>query len=99
MRIEWTTFALTIVLEQSEYIADTRGQKAAEAWVDELFARTEQLQDFPESGRIVPELATPTIREIRHEQYRIIYRTTPKVAYILTVRHTRQQLTNDDIEE
>ncbi len=57
MRIEWTTFALNIVLEQSEYFAETRGQKVAEAWIEGLFARTEQLRDFPESGRIIPEFA------------------------------------------
>lgn len=111
MRIEWTTFALNIVLEQSEYIAETRGQKAAEAWIEGIFARTEQLYDFPESGRIIPEFTpeivpksssergAPALREIRYGQYRIIYRIAPKVVYILTVRHTRQLLTEDDIEE
>lgn len=79
----------------------------AEAWIEGIFARTEQLYDFPESGRIIPEFASesisepaaPALREIRFGQYRIIYRIAPKVVHILTVRHTRQLLSEDDIEE
>jgi toxin ParE1/3/4 len=99
VRIEWTTFALMRVLEFSEYMAVERTPPFVEAWIDGLFERTSQLEMFPQSGRIVPELTTASVREIRYEQYRIIYRVHADTVYILTVRHTRQRLSESDFEE
>jgi len=39
-----------------------------------LVGNTKRLADFPELGRIVPELDHPTIREIVVRSYRVIYR-------------------------
>lgn len=66
MRIEWTTFALNIVLEQSEYIAETRGQKAAEAWIDGLFARTEQLTIFLKAVASYQNLHPKALQNLPH---------------------------------
>ena len=40
----------------------------------ELISATEQLQLFPEHGRIVPEYRNPDLREIIFRPYRIVYR-------------------------
>ena len=45
-----------------------------------LISETDRLQDFPESGRIVPEYRNDSIREIVFRPYRIVYR----------VNHTKQ---------
>ncbi len=39
-----------------------------------LIGSTKRLADFPEMGRIVPEFADPSIREIVVRSYRVIYR-------------------------
>jgi hypothetical protein len=40
----------------------------------ELTSVTDQLQLFPEQGRIVPEYRNPDLREIIFQPYRIVYR-------------------------
>jgi toxin ParE1/3/4 len=58
---------------------------AAERWVIDLFDTVERLADFPESGRIVPEVDVRRIREVIFGAYRVIYSVKDK-AEILTVR-------------
>ncbi len=38
-----------------------------------LVSSTKRLSDFPEMGRVVPEFADPSIREIVVRSYRVIY--------------------------
>ena len=40
----------------------------------ELISETDQLQDFPELGRMVPEYQNQNLREIIFRPYRIVYR-------------------------
>ena len=42
--------------------------------MDGLLQAVERQADFPESGRIVPEFADPTIREVVRKPCRIVYR-------------------------
>ena len=55
--------------------------------------------DFPQSGRIVPELDYEEIREIIHGNYRIIYQISSENIEILTVRHGRQLLSETDLKK
>ena len=57
-----------------------------------------QIKDFSKSGRSVPEIHRKDIRELIIANYRIIYRIEPKVIPILTVRHCRQILPDEDID-
>ncbi len=52
-------------------------------------ARVDQLENFPELGRVVPERNQPNIREIIVKNYRIVYRVdqTKKAVEILRVWH------------
>lgn len=79
-------------MEIAEQIATDRPM-AADDWLEEIFGAVERLDEFPRSGRMVPELQRPEVREIIHEGYRIIYRTEPHAISILTVRHSRQLTT------
>lgn len=40
----------------------------------EIIDRVRQLAVFPDSGRVVPELETPWLRELEHPPFRIVYR-------------------------
>lgn len=39
-----------------------------------VVSRVEQLERFPDSGRIVPEFDTPWLRELEYPPFRIVYR-------------------------
>ncbi|MBX9657643.1 MAG: type II toxin-antitoxin system RelE/ParE family toxin [Nitrospiraceae bacterium] len=47
---------------------------------------------FPQSGRIVPEVNDPAVREVIHGNYRIVYRLIHDQIHILTVHHTARLL-------
>ena len=95
MRIIWSPLALDRMAEIARAIAADRPAAAAR-WVGAVFKRVVQLRDYPESGRMVPELARPEIRQLLHPPYRIIYRVDQRRIVILTIRHGRQEL---DAEE
>jgi len=57
----------------------------------------EDPKPFPESGRIGPETANKTIRELIYGNYRIIYRLEEKRLSVLTVRHGKQVLPVDEV--
>ncbi len=98
MRVFWSTLALERVSEETEYIAHDSAEEA-EKWIDDIFACVERLEMFPESGRIVPELNRRDVREVLHKRYRVIYKIKENRIEILMVRHTRQLLDPDELEE
>ena len=53
----------------------------------DVLAAVERLVAFPYSGRTVPEVDDPLIREILLGNYRIVYRIAGEVVEILTVYH------------
>ncbi|NBB87131.1 MAG: type II toxin-antitoxin system RelE/ParE family toxin [Bacteroidetes bacterium] len=59
-----------------EAIGDYYAQEApgyAETVVRKLLGATEQLESFPASGRMVPEIEDEDLREVIYRNYRIIY--------------------------
>ena len=64
--------------------------------VRQLFAATEQLAAFPESGRTVPEFDNPEVREIVLRPYRIVYRLVgANQIHILTLHHGSQRFPSE----
>jgi toxin ParE1/3/4 len=97
VKIAWSPLSIDRITEIAKYIAiDNPG--AANSWLREIFKRVEQLQSFPQSGRIVPELKEDIIREVIYGNYRIIYRIELKQISILTVRNIRQILPELEIK-
>jgi plasmid stabilization system protein ParE len=47
----------------------------------------ELLREFPQAGRVVPEFADPSLRELLHGHYRIIYEVTAEAVHVLAVHH------------
>ena len=91
MKITWSPLAVDRVSEIADYITQDN-PAAAESWVNAIFKRVEQLEQFPESGRIVPELNISVFRELTYGNYRIVYRIEGNGVSILTVRHGKQIL-------
>jgi toxin ParE1/3/4 len=63
----------------------------AQRIVDRITRRSEQIAEFPLSGRTVPEAAIPQIREVIEGPYRIIYYIKPDQIDVLAVLHGAQQ--------
>ncbi|WP_372796452.1 type II toxin-antitoxin system RelE/ParE family toxin [Pontiella sp.] len=97
MKIQWSPLSIDRISEISAYIARD-SPNAAERWVHTIFDRVEQIQDFSESGQPVPETNRKDIQQLIIANYRIIYRVEPKMISILTVRHCRQILPDEDFD-
>lgn len=94
--MNWSPLAINRLSEVARYIA-LDNPVAAERWVKKVFARVEKLAEFPETGRMVPEVGDKTIREMIMGNYRIIYRLKDRglkdrEISILTLRHVKQVL-------
>jgi plasmid stabilization system protein ParE len=92
LRVVWTFFAVERANEAAAYIARDKPE-AAVKWFEGLFDSTKDLADFPQSGRIVPEIRLPEYREIVYRKsHRIIYNVDKSTVSILTVRNFAQLL-------
>lgn len=85
MKIEWSPLALERVEDIAQFIARDNPD-AATRWVVDLFESVERLAEFPELGRIVPEVGVRRIREVIYGAYRVIYSVRNDIE-VLTVRH------------
>lgn len=97
MKVIWSELAIERTTEIAKYMAQ-ENPAAAERWVEAFFDRVKQLADFPKSGRRVPEINRPNVREIFFQNYRLIYKIEAEWVIILTVRHDRQLLRADDTD-
>ena len=97
MKVEWSPLALERVEDIAQYIARD-DPDAAVRWVVELFDTVGRLADFPESGRIVPEVGIRRIREVIFGAYRVVYSVRKKVE-VLTVRRGSQLLRLNELDE
>jgi plasmid stabilization system protein ParE len=87
----WTEPALQELEAIAEYIA-LDNPAAAKHMVSSVFEHTKRLEDFPQSGRIPPELPNSVFREIVAPPCRIFYREDGKRALILYVMREERQL-------
>jgi len=60
--------------------------------LQDIIEKSRALGALPRSGRVVPELGEPGIREIAAHAYRIIYETRDADCYVLAVIHRRREL-------
>jgi len=72
VKINWTREAIENIHELREFY-EPKSASYAEHLTDRLFEKAEVLVQFPQIGRVVPELDNPKIRELIYKSYRIIY--------------------------
>ncbi len=97
MKIKWSPLSVQRLTSIINYISEDK-PIAAEKLSDTIFKLVERLKEFPNSGRIVPELDNSKYREILVKNYRVIYSVVEDVIYILTIRHQIQLLNLKDIK-
>jgi plasmid stabilization system protein ParE len=56
-----------------------------------------RLADFPDSGRVVPELQDEDVREVIVRSYRVMYRVLPEEVEVVAVLHGARLLTDKDV--
>ncbi len=90
MNVQWTVTALEHLRSIHSYIAQS-SPRYAQRIVDRLTRRSQQISEFPLSGRIVPEAEAKQIREVMEGPYRLIYYIKSDQIDILAVIHGAQQ--------
>ena len=95
MSTDWTDLALESVDEIALHIAED-DREAAIRWTVELFEAVDRLSDFPESGRMVPELEERAVRELVYGAYRVFYRVGDAVT-VLSVRHGSRLIRDEEV--
>lgn len=89
--IVWTEPALNDLDKIAEYIA-VSNFVAAKKLVKEVFAKVEILEEYPKSGKSVPELPSLNYRELYVKPCRIFYKFEDSKAFILHVMRHEQDL-------
>ena len=97
MKIIWSPLAIDKAGDIASFIAKDK-PLAAEKWINTVFVKVEQLEYFPEIGRIVPEINDQKIRELIYGNYRIIYRIYHDQIFVLTIRHGKQLLSEKELK-
>jgi toxin ParE1/3/4 len=95
VKVHWTDTAVEHLRAIHTYIAKNSPQYALRV-VDRLTRRSQQIAEFPLSGRVVPEFEAPQIREVLEGPYRIIYYIKPDQVDVLAVIHAAQQIPPSD---
>jgi plasmid stabilization system protein ParE len=93
-QIRWTPQASKDLEAIHEYISRD-SPVYARAAVARLLAAIDQLEVYPKSGRVVPELANPAIRELIRGAYRLVYRLRDVDPEVLTIHHAARPLPPD----
>lgn len=91
MNVRWTERASKDALGIYDYIAD-QSETYADSVYARILARPDQLQQFPDSGSIVPEYNRLDVRELFVHSFRLVYRVDGDEVRVLTVIHGSRQL-------
>ena len=93
--VRWTEQARSDLTAIRAFISQDSPHYASVV-IAQLIAATDRLVTFPESGRAVPEFKNPTVREVVHRPYRIVYRIVgADQIHILTVHHGSRRFPTD----
>lgn len=87
----WTEPALQELDAIAEYIA-LDNPVAAKQLVHNVFDKSDRLADFPQSGRIPPELPDSVYRQLVVPPCRIFYRKDERQVFILHIMREERQL-------
>ena len=93
-KVHWAEVAEKDLISIIEYIAEDSLTNAINVF-EKLKKKASSLNQFPQRGRIVPELKDHGIilyRELIVTPWRIIYRISGKKVYVLSVIDSRQNV-------
>ena len=85
-KVIWSPSALKDVDSIAEYIARDSVDQAS-LFIVRLLEATDRLQNYPLSGRVIPEINNQDCREIIYGFYRIMYRIIEDEIWVTSVVH------------
>jgi toxin ParE1/3/4 len=94
IKVEWAVVAESDLKQIVDYLASNKSAAALQIF-KKIRQRASDLYLFPERGRIVPELQAQGIniyRELIVAPWRIIYRITDGIVFVLSVIDSRQNV-------
>ncbi len=94
----WAGPALRELEEALDYIAKDNPE-AAEQMGRKVHAAVGRLAEFPDSGRVVPELGGQSLREVIHGAFRVIYERGRGGVRVLAVVRAEQRPDFETIQE
>ena len=94
MNLKWSDVAKQDMQSIYDFIARDSIYYANE-YTDKLFEAAERLEEFPYSGRIVPEIGDENVREIIYGAYRLMYYVDEgqNMLTVTQISHGAQQFT------
>ncbi|MGD9548630.1 MAG: type II toxin-antitoxin system RelE/ParE family toxin [Candidatus Krumholzibacteriia bacterium] len=96
MKIRFTPSARSQFLEGLEYIRQDRPE-AARRFREKAELVLRRLEEFPESGRSVPEFPDLPHREVIVRPYRFFYRVVGETIWVVAVWHGAQLVDEPEI--
>ncbi len=90
-KIIWTNKSIKDLRSINDFIS-IDSKFYATRFLTRLINRVDQLIEFPESGRVVPEKDDPTIRELVEGNYRIFYKLQKKNVIIIRIHHSSKNV-------
>ena len=85
VRIDLAQSARDDLAEIIEWYTSQKVPHVGVRLVTEIRDRLRQLNRFPDSGRVVPEFETPSLRELEHPPFRIVYRRDQDAVTVVRV--------------
>ena len=90
--IRFAESAVADLEEIKRWYAEQDVPDGGDRLISEIFERVETLRDHPDIGRVVPEFDQPSLRELIHAPFRIVYRREPKHVRIVRVWRSERLL-------
>jgi len=90
-RLRWSPRSVDDLEAIRGFIARDSSQYA-DLVIHRIVAAADRLTQFPEIGRIVPEVGEPRLRELIVRPFRVVYRIRPDLVEVVTVFRSSRQL-------
>jgi toxin ParE1/3/4 len=91
----WSIPARNDLKQIYDYIAKDSKYYATNV-AQQIISKAENLNKFPEIGRVVPEIGDENVRELIIYSYRIIYEVVPNDVQILAIIHGKRDFSSLD---
>ena len=90
--IRLSEVAVTDLEALGKWYAELGVPEVGDRFLREIVARIETLREHPELGRVVPEFGQPSLRELIHPPFRIVYRCEATQVRIVRVWRSEGRL-------
>ena len=90
--VEFAESAVRDLEEIRDWYAEQQAEDVGMRFLREIFAKVEQLAEYPESGRIVTEFGLNVVRELIHPPFRVIYRIGEGKIWVVRIWRSERML-------